>query len=187
METNRETTTVRKNHHSTNTTTAAAKKPPRLSMESLRRTISDMSFELTAAEPAAGAAAALPPISEVEEAKCECCGMSEECTGEYVKRVREKYGGKMVCGLCSEAVKEEMEKNGGKREEALQEHMNACVRFNRVGRVYPVLSQAKAMRKVLKNSRGKSLSPRDPKNAKGGIARSSSCISAMITKDYLQN
>ncbi|XP_019184903.1 PREDICTED: uncharacterized protein LOC109179881 [Ipomoea nil] len=184
METNRETT-VGKNHHSSNA--AGSKKPPRLSMETLRRTISDMSFELTSPEPPA-AAGTLPPIPEVaEEAKCECCGMSEECTAEYVRRVRERFAGKMVCGLCSEAVKEEMEKNGGKREEAVQEHMNACVRFNRVGRAFPVLCQAKAMRELLKNSRGKSLSPRDPKSHKGGIARSSSCIPAIIAKDYLQN
>nr|GLL38061.1 uncharacterized protein LOC109179881 [Ipomoea trifida] len=186
METNREPP-VGKTHHSSNA--AGSKKPPRLSMETLRRTISDMSFELTAADPPSAGAGALPPIPEVaEEAKCECCGMSEECTAEYVRRVREKFAGKMVCGLCSEAVKMEMEKNGGKREEALQEHMNACVSFNRVGRAFPVLCQAQAMREVLKNSRGKSLSPRDHpmSHHKGGIARSSSCIPAIIAKDYLQ-
>uniref|UniRef100_A0A3Q7IK12 DUF1677 family protein n=1 Tax=Solanum lycopersicum TaxID=4081 RepID=A0A3Q7IK12_SOLLC len=89
----------------------------------LQRTISDISFELSK-EVAALVVCdrdddddieknVLPPISEVEDAKCECCGMSEECTLEYVKRVKEKYSGKLICGLCSEAVKEEMEKNGG--------------------------------------------------------------------------
>uniref|UniRef100_M0ZZQ5 Uncharacterized protein n=1 Tax=Solanum tuberosum TaxID=4113 RepID=M0ZZQ5_SOLTU len=102
--------------------------------------------------------------------------MSEECTLEYVKRVKEKYSGKLICGLCSEAVKEEMEKkNGGKKlEEALNEHMNACSKFNRLGRAYPVLYQAEAMREILKKSRDT--------QKKGGIARSSSCIPA-ITKD----
>ncbi|KAL2544899.1 hypothetical protein Fot_14132 [Forsythia ovata] len=111
--------------------------------------------------------------------------MSEECTPGYIKKVREKFSGKMICGLCSEAVKEEMEKNGGKREEALKEHMNACVSFNRVGRAYPVLLQAEAMREILKKNRAKSLSPRDKGEGgqkKGGIARSSSCIPA-ITKE----
>ncbi|XP_049377775.1 uncharacterized protein LOC125842517 isoform X2 [Solanum stenotomum] len=165
------------------------KKPQKLAIDNgLQRTISDISFELSK-EVALVVSDhnnieknVLPPISEVEDAKCECCGMSEECTLEYVKRVKEKYSGKLICGLCSEAVKEEMEKNGGKKlEEALNEHMNACSKFNRLGRAYPVLYQAEAMREILKKSRAKSLSPRDTQK-KGGIARSSSCTPA-ITKD----
>ncbi|XP_057466838.1 uncharacterized protein LOC130756360 [Actinidia eriantha] len=154
-------------------------KPPRLSMEGLRRTISDMSLEMSKEANDLH----LPSISEIEDAKCECCGMSEECTPEYVSIVRAKFSGKMICGLCSEAVKEESEKNGGKREEALSEHMNACVRFNRIERTCPVLLQAEAMREILKKSvsRAKSVSPRDYKGGerKGGIARSSSCIPAI--------
>ncbi|XP_051136890.1 uncharacterized protein LOC127255422 [Andrographis paniculata] len=182
--------------------TNAAQKPSKLSMDSLQRTISDISFELISQETLNSEKSnnnnsnnnsqqqlnSLPPISEVEDAKCECCGMSEECTPQYVKKVREKYCGKMVCGLCSEAVKNEMEKNGGKMEEAVNAHVTACAKFNRLGRAYPVLCQAEAMREILRKNRAKSLSPRDkggtyvpPK--KGGIARSSSCIPA-ITKDF---
>jgi hypothetical protein len=132
----------------------------------------------------------LPPITEVEDAKCECCGMSEEFTPEYIKRVRDKYLGKWVCGLCSEAVKEELEKNGGENiEEALSAHMSACVRFNKFGRSFPVLFQAEAMKEMLKKSkmegrRAKSFNPRDKGGEKkgGGLARSSSCIPA-ITRD----
>lgn len=162
--------------------------PPKLPMDGLQRTISDISFELSKEVVISddNDNKKLPPISEVEDAKCECCGMSEECTPNYIKRVREKFSGKLICGLCSEAVKEEMEKNGGKRlEEALNEHMNACSKFNRFGRAYPVLFQAEAMREILKKNRAKSLSPRDPMGngpKKGGISRSSSCIPA-ITKD----
>ncbi|XVF48537.1 hypothetical protein PTKIN_Ptkin03bG0198700 [Pterospermum kingtungense] len=156
----------------------------RLSMEGLQRTISDISFELS--KEAIDQNATLPPISEVEDAKCECCGMSEECTPEYISQVRDKFLGKLVCGLCAEAINEETEKNGGKREEALNEHMSACVRFNRFGRTHPVLYQAEAMREILKKSsriRAKSMSPRDKTGPKkGGIARSSSCIPA-ITKE----
>lgn len=169
-------------------------KPPRLSSESLHRTMSDISFELSKAEAeimAMDQMKALPPISEVEDAKCECCGMVEECTPEYIDRVRDKFLGKWVCGLCAEAVKEELKKSGGKnKEEALAAHTNACVRFNKYGRAYPVLFQAEAMREMLKKSkldgrniRAKSISPRDKGGAKkGGIARSSSCIPA-ITRD----
>ncbi|GAA0163490.1 hypothetical protein Leryth_003113 [Lithospermum erythrorhizon] len=163
-------------------------KPPKLSNDNLKRTISDISFELSkeASIVAAAAANNLPPISEVEDAKCECCGMSEECTAEYIDRVREKNLGKYICGLCCEAVKLELEKNGGNKEEAINTHMHTCVKFNKFGRAFPVLSQAEAMRQMLKKShsiRAKSISPRDRSVAKkGGIARSSSCI-PFITRE----
>ncbi|KAH6783822.1 DUF1677 family protein [Perilla frutescens var. hirtella] len=189
MAPNRDATFLQGFTKTNNNNNVVNQKPPKLSMETLQRTISDISFELMNQEALSIAektmAPALPPISEVEDAKCECCGMSEECTPQYVKRLRERYG-QMICGLCSEAVKEEMEKNGGKREEALHAHVSACARFNRLGRAYPVLCQAEAMREILRKNRAKSLSPRDKggTNQKrgGGIARSSSCIPA-ITKE----
>ncbi|XP_022723518.1 uncharacterized protein LOC111280420 [Durio zibethinus] len=174
-------------------------KPPILSNDSLHRTISDISFQLSKEvldnyKEAASVVVdekQLPPISEVEDAKCECCGMSEECTPEYIERVRNKFLGKWICGLCAEAVKEEMEKNGAKIQEALSAHMNTCARFNKFGRAYPALLTAEAMRKILRKSsrlegkslRAKSISPRDRgAQKKGGIARSSSCIPA-ITRE----
>ncbi|GAB2269380.1 hypothetical protein Dimus_004299 [Dionaea muscipula] len=166
-------------------------KPTRLSNDNLHRTISDISFELMHREiDEEIAKLALPPISEVEDAKCECCGMCEECTSEYIGRVREKFSGKWICGLCSEAVKEEREKNGGRSEEALSTHMSHCVKFNKLGRAYPVLCQAEAMREILrKNSRERSLSmsPREKGPKKGCIARSSSCIPAIITRDQMND
>ncbi|KAK7325154.1 hypothetical protein VNO77_29274 [Canavalia gladiata] len=160
-------------------------KPPRHSSDHIQRTISDISFELNKE----GIDLTLPPVSEVEDAKCECCGMCEECTPEYIERVRDKFLGKWVCGLCAEAVKEELEKNGGKKEEALSAHMSACVRFNKYGRAFPVLFQAEAMKEMLKKNtmegrRAKSFNPIREKGGqkKGGIARSSSCIPA-ITRD----
>ncbi|XP_019448188.1 PREDICTED: uncharacterized protein LOC109351240 isoform X2 [Lupinus angustifolius] len=152
----------------------------------IQRTISDISFELT--KESIDLNTTLTPITEVEDAKCECCGMCEECTPEYIKHIRDKFLGKFVCGLCSEAVKEELEKNGGNKEEAISTHMNACVRFNKFGRAFPVLFQAEAMKEMLKkskmNGRGaKSFNPRDKVGEKkGGISRSSSCIAA-ITRD----
>lgn len=180
------------------------KLPP---VESLQRTISDISFELAKEadhqiklleqQATNTSTSALPPISEVEDAKCECCGMCEECTPEYIRRVREKFMGKLICGLCSEAVKEEMGKNiGGIKkgglEEALSEHMNACSRFNRFGRTHPVLFQAQAMKEILKRScsaraANKSLSPREDVSQRGGIARSSSCIPAIMKDVYHSN
>lgn len=175
-------------------------KPPThgLSMGSsstLQRTISDISIEVLSKELAAinirdDGGNQLPPISEVEEAKCECCGMSEECTAEYINRVRKQYSGKLICGLCAEAVNGELDKNGGKREEAVNEHMSACVKFNRLERTNPVLYQAEAIKEILRKtsttSRSKSMSHRDSKNGvqmnNGGLTRSSSCIPA-ITRE----
>ncbi|KAL9247357.1 hypothetical protein vseg_020798 [Gypsophila vaccaria] len=166
------------------------KPPPRLSMsqESLKKTVSDIAYvlsrkvdreQLEESKPLP-----LPVVSEAQDATCECCGMSEEYTPEYIKSVRDKMSGRWVCGLCSEAVKEEMEKNGGTCQEALETHMNHCVRFNKLGRAYPVLCQAEAMKKILKKGkviRAKSFSPTDTKGLnKGGIARSSSCMPSMM-------
>ncbi|CAN4098326.1 unnamed protein product [Withania somnifera] len=160
-------------------------KPPRVSNDNLQRTMSDVSLEWMSKDAISPVDSSndLPPISEVENAKCECCGMSEEFTREYIDRVRKKYSGKWICGLCAEA----------KNEEALSTHMSTHSKFNKFGRAYPVLYQAEAMREMLKKStregrgvlRAKTFSPRDKnvtKKGATGIARSASCIPA-ITKE----
>ncbi|KAL6627244.1 hypothetical protein ACP70R_030970 [Stipagrostis hirtigluma subsp. patula] len=179
---------------------ARRQKPRRISMEGLQRAMSDLALELArdrkaavaVADAAADGAAAgkqaaqqqLPAITEqqvaVEEARCECCGMQEECTPEYVRRVRERYCGRWVCGLCAAAVSGEAE-SGRTTEEALAAHMAVCGRFNRVGRANPVLMQTEAMREILRK-RSRSNSPRDH-GPGGALARSSSCIPA-ITRDF---
>ncbi|XP_062208375.1 uncharacterized protein LOC133909844 [Phragmites australis] len=164
-------------------------KPRRISMEGLQRAMSDLALELSrdrkaVADSAAAAMQQLPAITEqVEDARCECCGMQEECTPAYVRRVRERYCGRLVCGLCAEAVNGEAESRHGGRttEEALAAHMAVCGRFNRVGRANPVLMQTEAMREILRK-RSKSNSPKDH-GPGGALARSSSCIPA-ITKDF---
>ncbi|KAB2629642.1 hypothetical protein D8674_034437 [Pyrus ussuriensis x Pyrus communis] len=168
-------------------------KLPRLSMGSLQRTISDISAELSSSissKEAIDDDIHLPTVSEVEDAKCECCGLSEECMNEYIDRVRSQFSGKLICGLCAEAVKEEMDKNGGKQEAAVNEHMSSCEKFSRLGRAYPVLYQAEAIREIFQKSsriRAKSMSPRDEsvRKSNGGIARSSSCISAINREELI--
>ncbi|CAL4952193.1 unnamed protein product [Urochloa decumbens] len=169
-------------------------KPRRISMEGLQRAMSDLALELSRDRKAADATAAakaaapapvqqLPAITEhVEDARCECCGMQEECTPEYVRRVRERYCGRWVCGMCAAAVAGEAEsRHGGRTEEALAAHMAVCGRFNRVGRANPVLMQTEAMREILRK-RCRSNSPKD--HGPGSVlTRSSSCIPA-ITKDF---
>ena len=176
----------------------------RTSSDALQRTVSDVSYELHhhqhqhgAKEKAATEAGEKPqqllhPVPEVEDVKCECCGMSEECTPEYIRGVRRRFAGRWVCGLCAEAVREEAGKSGGAPlEEALRAHMAVCKRFNGFGRTHPVLHQAEAMREILRRraklgprSRS-SINPREvgreaaavaKAGAGAGIARSSSCM-----------
>ncbi|XP_040381373.1 uncharacterized protein LOC102713096 [Oryza brachyantha] len=187
----------------------SAEKRRRTSSDALQRTVSDVSYELhhhvgakgsTMMEDAAAAEQQkqLQPVAEVEDARCECCGMSEECTPEYIRGVRARFSGRWVCGLCAEAVTEEAEKNGGEREAALRAHTAVCKRFNGFGRTHPVLFQAEAMREILRKrsklgprSRS-SINPREVRNgaaasaaAAGGIARSSSCM-PFITDEFNQ-
>lgn len=74
-----------------------------------------------------------PPSSqsEVEFIICNCCSLTEECTPAYIERVRERYFGKWICGLCAEAIKDEIVRS--KRlistEEAMKIHMNFCNKF----------------------------------------------------------
>ncbi|CAN1784921.1 hypothetical protein LINPERHAP1_LOCUS16706 [Linum perenne] len=169
---------------------APTPKQPRFSMETLQRTVSDISFQLASNQdviPTPPKQQQLQPIAEVaaEDAKCECCGMSEEFTPGYIKKVKDKFMGKMVCGLCAEAIERETEKNGGKREDAVKDHMSACVRFNKIGRVYPVLYQADAVREILKKKKNNGFlsGGKGGGGGGGGLARSSSCIPAIATRD----
>lgn len=72
---------------------------------------------------------------EVEKAKCECCGFTEECTPAYIAAVRAEYLGRWVCGLCAEAVGDEIRREAGTltTAEALDRH----VAFARAPRARP--------------------------------------------------
>nr|CAB3467366.1 unnamed protein product [Digitaria exilis] len=72
---------------------------------------------------------------EVEKAKCECCGFTEECTPAYIAAVRAEYLGRWVCGLCAEAVGDEIRREDGTltTAEALDRHL-AFARAPRVAR-----------------------------------------------------
>ncbi|KQK19131.1 uncharacterized protein LOC100836827 [Brachypodium distachyon] len=48
----------------------------------------------------------------LEAARCECCGFTEECTPAYIAAVRAEYLGHWVCGLCAEAVGDEVRRAG---------------------------------------------------------------------------
>ncbi|KAH0907001.1 hypothetical protein HID58_038828, partial [Brassica napus] len=72
-----------------------------------------------------------PPSSAVESVTCDTCGFAEECTPAYIYRVKERHRGHWLCGLCAEAVKDEVVRSPTRIsvEEALRRHTTFCHRF----------------------------------------------------------
>ncbi|XP_042460319.1 uncharacterized protein LOC122046048 [Zingiber officinale] len=128
--------------------------------------------------------------TEVISAACACCGLTEDCTPEYVESVRERFGGRWVCGLCGEAVEDEIGRAGRwiSTEEALSRHMSFSESFRAAG---PPVDTAEpmiaAMRQLLRRSldspRATPSSPRRDVEEGGGtpsrrsLARQSSYLS----------
>lgn len=100
---------------------------------------------------AVGAAAAQ---IEIQFAQCECCGLTEECTPAYIERIRERYMGKWVCGLCAEAVKDEVIRAERliTTEEALNRHLNVCKMFRSSAGGDPTSQLITAVRHILRRS-----------------------------------
>ncbi|KAI3803337.1 hypothetical protein L1987_31488 [Smallanthus sonchifolius] len=124
--------------------------------------------------------------TEVESAKCDCCGLTEECTPEYIERIRERYQGKWICGLCGEAVKDEIMRS--KRlistEEALARHVSFCrTPISSGPPTDPTVHLIAAMRQILRRSldspasvRSMPCSPTTKISGGTGLTRSESCI-----------
>ncbi|MED6205507.1 hypothetical protein PIB30_018289 [Stylosanthes scabra] len=88
---------------------------------------------------------------EIESVKCECCGLKEDCTQEYISQVKSKFDGKWLCGLCSEAVRDEVSR--GKKpsmDEAVKAHMSFCRKF----KSNPAVRVADGMRQMLRRRSG---------------------------------
>lgn len=130
---------------------------------------------------------------DVEFAKCDCCGLTEECTPAYIEKVSQIYQGKWICGLCAEAVKDEiMRRTHDERiitiEEAMTIHMNFCKKFHPGPPPDPTVHLISAMRQILRRSlecpRGVRSTPNSP-TRKGreirppGLSRSGSCFSTL--------
>lgn len=92
-----------------------------------------------ASSAAATAMANIITNNEVAFAKCECCCLTEECTEAYIKRVRDRFQGRWICGLCAEAVKDEVLRSERRigNEEALNRHMSFCKKFSSLRRPPP--------------------------------------------------
>ncbi|KAA0059390.1 hypothetical protein IC582_002675 [Cucumis melo] len=92
---------------------------------------------------------------EAEFVKCDCCGLTEECTPAYIERVRERYSGNWICGLCSEAINYEILRSDSliTAEEAMENHMNLCKKFTALKPPpNPTVHLITAMRQILKRS-----------------------------------
>ncbi|CAN8235284.1 unnamed protein product [Cochlearia groenlandica] len=86
---------------------------------------------------------------------CECCGLTEECTQTYIIKIKERYMGKWICGLCSEAIKYEVIRTKSllTTEEAMLRHMNTCYKFKSSSPPpNPTKHLISAMRQILRRS-----------------------------------
>nr|XP_016499891.1 PREDICTED: uncharacterized protein LOC107818397 [Nicotiana tabacum] len=88
---------------------------------------------------------------EIQLAKCECCGLKEDCTQDYINEVKANFKRKWLCGLCSEAVRDEVER--GKIlviEEAVKAPMSFCRKYNS----NPAICVANGIRQMLRKRSG---------------------------------
>lgn len=105
------------------------------------------------------------------QVECECCGLKEDCTQQYIEKVKSSYSGNWVCGLCCEAVREKLVRAPEiAMQEAVSYHREFCHDFNSTTRLNPKLSLTWAMRDIAKRSSEN----RNRKNF-SKLARSSSC------------
>ncbi|XP_031274082.1 uncharacterized protein LOC116132557 [Pistacia vera] len=131
----------------------------------------------------------VPPL-EVESIKCDSCGFTEDCTPAYISRVRERYKGRWLCGLCAEAVKDEVLRSDRliSIEEALDRHISFCKEFRSSSRPteteHPISVLGRILRRSLDSPRSlrsnsSSILP-DIERVKGSpLVRSESCFSAL--------
>ncbi|ESW15262.1 hypothetical protein PHAVU_007G058200 [Phaseolus vulgaris] len=91
---------------------------------------------------------------EIESVKCECCGLKEDCTQDYISEVKSKFDGKWLCGLCSEAVRDEVSYGGKKTSSAMDEAVKAHMSFCRKFKSNPAVRVADGMRQMLRRRSG---------------------------------
>ncbi|KAG6425806.1 hypothetical protein SASPL_110010 [Salvia splendens] len=146
-----------------------------------------------------GPANAISGQNEVDFAKCDCCGLTEECTLSYIETIRERYGGKWICGLCAEAVKDEIVRCRKliSPEEAVARHISFCSKFRAGGPPEdPTVHLIRAMRRVmmrgLESPKALRSMPCSPTNKSRGLdlegvggvfARSESCMPSLTLVD----
>jgi hypothetical protein len=113
---------------------------------------------LRSKKPSAYAALA---AMEIESVKCECCGLREDCTQDYIASVRASFHGQWLCGLCCEAVRDEAcrKKAPPGVEEAVRAHMAFCS----MSKSNPAIRVADGMRLMLRRRSGDMSKPEPAK------------------------
>ncbi|CAK7352418.1 unnamed protein product [Dovyalis caffra] len=131
------------------------------------------------------------PQLEVETVKCDSCGFTEDCTPAYISRVRERYQGRWICGLCGEAVKDEVLRSDRliSTEEALNRHISFCKDFRSSSTPanqteHPIFVMGRILRRSLDSPRAlrsnsSSVLPDVDKIEGSSLVRSGSCFSAL--------
>ncbi|KAE8667090.1 protein LURP-one-related 6-like [Hibiscus syriacus] len=130
--------------------------------------------------------------SETHCVKCESCGFTEECTVAYIMRVRERYQGRWICGLCTEAVKDEALRSVTliSTEEALERHIRFYEKFRAWSpsdeTEHPIFAMGRILRRSLDSPRAlrtksSSALPGLEGLKRPPLFRSESCFSALST------
>ncbi|KAI3833235.1 hypothetical protein MKW92_023697 [Papaver armeniacum] len=131
--------------------------------------------------------------SESEFVKCNCCGMNEECSQEYIEKIRERFQGKWVCGLCSEAIEDEMIKSEKRIciQEAVNRHEDFYKKFSCSSpptspNLDLIFAIKQLCRKTLDSPRGLRSTPSSPSRRSNDdigvghpLARSESCFTSL--------
>ncbi|PSR91272.1 ATP synthase delta chain like [Actinidia chinensis var. chinensis] len=144
---------------------------PLMNGEGLWKAVSDASIEIN---KMGKGLETIAKIEEVEQEECECCGLKEECTQEYITKIKNSHSGKWVCGLCAAAVKERLIKEPRTAMEvAVSTQRIFCQEFNN-SRINPNLSLTCAMRKIARRSFENRRTSEGSSTSK--IARSISCF-----------
>ncbi|GFP91693.1 hypothetical protein PHJA_001313300 [Phtheirospermum japonicum] len=134
--------------------------------------------------------------SDVDFAKCDCCGLTEECTLSYIETIRKRYGGKWICGLCAEAVKYEILRSQKliSPDEAMARHFSFCTKFRASSppqdpTVHLIRAMRHVLRKGLESPKSLRSMPSSPTNQRRDnmkravLARSESCMSSLTLGD----
>ncbi|XP_010535808.1 PREDICTED: uncharacterized protein LOC104810994 [Tarenaya hassleriana] len=92
----------------------------------------------------------------VEVVTCDTCGFTEECTVPYIRRVRDHHNGKWLCGLCAEAVKDEVVRSPMRIsvDEAVRRHSSFFHSFRHGGAIEkdPISAMGRILRRCLEGS-----------------------------------
>ncbi|KAL8026312.1 hypothetical protein ABFX02_14G018300 [Erythranthe guttata] len=119
---------------------------------------------------------------DIELVKCVCCGLKEDCTQDYISEVKAKFDGKWLCGLCSEAVRDEV--NRGKKQcgtdEAVKAHMSFCRKY----KSNPAVRVADGMRQMLIRRRSGDMTPSSQSSSSSSSSKKYSRSSSSISSYY---